>query len=227
MASIVDFGGLGGTVISWTTSIGFWIVFCFLAGLIGLGGLWLRKRRKLNKPVIQMYDLGNGVFDFDITKGGWFKKRFTLFNLWDYGSEQLFRLKDNTPVYDVSHNDYRKINGINGIVVVRDPLDPKFSIPISQFFLTKDSTKLLAQIAPADLRDSAVMAIESVDLEMRTKWQQYAPLVAIGFVGLVLIFSILLIAQYGKHNIDSTKELLKYVADKIYENSGTTISQTP
>lgn len=223
-----NFGGIGGYLIQWSTSIGFWIIAVFLCGFAGLFALVLRRRRKLNKPVIEMYDLGNGHFDFMLTRGGWFKKRLTLMGLWDYGSEQVFRLKDKTPVYDVSHNDYRKIQGKNGIVVIRDPLDPKFAIPISQFFLHPKSRMLMAQIAPGDLRDAAVMAIEEASSEMKTKWEQYAPLIAIGFIGIVLVFSILLIAQYGKHNIDAAKEILKYATDKVslISNSASTTPST-
>lgn len=222
--------GIGNIIGSWVTSIGFWMVVCFALVFVAFIGLMLRKKRKFDKPVIEIYDLGNvvknqdgsinltrstGIFDFVITKGGWFKNKFTFFGLWDYGNENLFRLKDMTPVYDVSHNDYRKINGINGLVIIRNPNDSRFAIPISKFFLSSKSKAAIADIAPVDMRNAAVGAIENIDTEMKTKWEKIMPILAIGFVSIVLIFSILLIAQYGKHNIEQTTALLKYVADKL------------
>jgi hypothetical protein len=198
-------------------------------------GLLIRKKRKMNKPVLELYDVGQvhylksgeidpersaGIFDFSITKGGWFGNHITLFGLWDYGTEKIFMLKDGTRVYDVSHNDYRKINGVNGIVVVRNPNDPKFAIPVSKFFISRESKTAMAEIAPLDLRNAAVMAVEQVDNEMKTKWEKIMPILAIAFLGLVLIFSILLIAQYGKHNVDVTAETLRYATDKLMQNCG-------
>lgn len=240
----LDLGSLnlGGMLGSWVTSIGFWIVVCFGLVFVGYLGLVLRKRRKFDKPVIEIYDLGNivknpdgsinltkstGIFDFVTTKGGWFKNKFTFFGLWDYGSENLFRLKDMTPVYDVSHNDYRKINGVNGIVLIRNPNDSRFAIPISKFFLSSKSKAAIADIAPVDMRNAAVGAIENIDVEMKTKWEKIMPILAIGFVAIVLIFSILLIAQYGKHNIEQTTALLKYVADKMGLDAATLASGAP
>lgn len=242
----VDFSNIGssfgGILSSWAVSIGFWMVVCFALVIVAFLGLVFRKKRKFDKPVIEIYDLGNviknpdgsinldkstGIFDFVITKGGWFKNRFTFFGLWDYGNENLFRLKDLTPVYDVSHNDYRKIGGVNGLIVIRNPNDSRFAIPISKFFLSSKSKAAIADIAPVDMRSAAVGAIENVDTEMKTKWEKIMPILAIGFVSIILIFSILLIAQYGKHNIEQTTALLKYVADKMGLDKAALISGAP
>jgi len=215
----MDIGNFGSQLISllwsWATSLGFWMLVALGTVLFAWVGLVFRKRRKFNQPVLKMYDLGNGYFDFELTRGGWFKSNFTLFGLWDYGKERRYRLKDMTPVDDVSHNDYRRINGKNGLVVVVNPNDPKVVVPISKFYLDPQSKKAMAQIAPADLRDIAVKAIEEVDSELTSKWEKYMPYLAMGFVGMILIFSILLIAQYGKHNIEKTTETLKLAIDAL------------
>jgi hypothetical protein len=210
---MVNLGSIGDSAMSmfasWGTSIGFWMLIGAATALALWVGLVFRKRRKFTHNVLLMYDLGNGYFDFKLTTGGWFKSRFTLFNLWDYGPEKRFRTKDMVPIDDVSHNDYRRINGKNGIVAVVNPHDPKFIIPISKFYLHPESKRALAEIAPADLRDAACKAIDEVDLEMTSKWQKIMPYLALGFVGMILIFSILLIAQYGKSNIEKTTEIMK------------------
>jgi uncharacterized membrane protein (DUF485 family) len=226
----LDLGGIGATAMGWLSTSVFWVIAIALIVVAIILGLVFRKNRKFDRPVLELYDLSNviydkegridldnsvGIFDFKLTKGGWFKNRFALGGLWDYGTEKIFRLKDMTPVYDVSHNDYRKINGKNGLVVVRNPNDSKFVIPISKFFISKDSRLALANIAPVDLRNAAINAIEQVDSEMQTKWQQLAPILTAAFLGIVLIFSILLITQYGKHMVDQSKDILKYASDAV------------
>lgn len=229
------FSGAGVIFYQWGTSVVFWTIACFLCGLTGFGGLYLRKRKRYNKPVLELFEVGNvvyksdgkvdweksaGLFDFKLTEGGWFRSRWTLFNLWDYGTENIFQMKDGTRVYDVSHNDYKRINGKNGLVVIRDPNDSRFAIPIGKFALTANAKEAMADIAPIDLRNAAVSAIEAVDIEMKTKWEKWAPILTAGFLGMVLIFSILLIAQYGKHNIEQVTELLRYVSDKVSITKG-------
>lgn len=222
---MVDLGAMGGMatglITNWGTSIGFWFAIVFGVTLFGWVGLVFRKRRKLNKPVLVIYDNGDGITSYENTFGGWFKNRFTLMGLWDYGTEKRFRLKNMMPVDDVSHHDYRLINGKQGIVVVIDPHDPKFAIPISKIHFSPESKKAIAEIAPADLRDVAVKAIEEADKEMTAKWEKIMPYIAMGFVGMVLIFSILLIAQYGKHNIDKVAEIMKMAVEALKDLGNT------
>lgn len=221
----VDFGGLFVKLMSYLGGV--WMIMLFLAAaIIALwAGLFIRKKRRLDKPVIELYNLGNGVFDFSITKGGWFSQHMTLAGLWDYGKERIFRLKDNTPVYDVSHEDYRRINGVNGIVVIRNPHDPKFVVPISKFYLgglenvrneqgktvaykvtRKGAVNALAQIAPVDLRNAAQASIDSTDAEMKTALEKWLPIIALGTIAIVLVLITIFNTQYGSHAIDTAKE---------------------
>ena len=234
----INMGDLGGTIVSWLSTSIFWVIL--VAVILGAGIVWLfvRKNRRFDKPVLELYDLSNavydkngkidldksvGIFDFNITKGGWFKNKFSFGGLWDYGPEWLFRLKDMTPVYDVSHNDYRNINGRKGLVVIRNPNDSKFAVPISKFFISKDSKAALATIAPIDLRNAASNSIEQVDTEMQTTWQKWAPILTIGLVALVLIFSTLLITQYGKHMVDKAAEILAKVTETAVANANNVV----
>ena len=192
----------------------------------------------MNKPVIELYDVGQihwykdqngimqidwsksaGIFEFEVSKGGWFKKKFTFFGLWDYGNESLFRLSDMTPVYDVSHNDYRRINGKTGLVVIRVPNDTKFVVPISKFAISYPSKIAMAEIAPVDLRNSAVEAVEAVDMEMRAKWEKIMPYIAGGLILIGVVLSVMFITQYGKHMVDKASETLKIVAERIGQTS--------
>jgi hypothetical protein len=162
----------------------------------------------MNKSILEFFSLGNGHFDFATTKGGWFKNKFTFFGLWDYGSENRFRLKDMTPVDNLSHNDYRMLNGKQCIAIVRDPHDSKIVYPISKFYLSKDMKAIMSDVAPSDFRDSAVKAIEQADLEMQSKWQQYAPFIAIGIVVIIGLIITMLNTEYGKHMVDTAAKTL-------------------
>jgi hypothetical protein len=204
-----------GMLFGWANT-GIIIVLLLALGAIGiLGGLYLRKRGKLNRPVIEMIDLGNGFYEFIQTKGGWFKKRFTFGGLWDYGNEKAFRLKDGTIVPEVTHNDYRIINGKKGLIVIRDPLDPKFAFPVSRFNLDKDSKMLMGNIASADLRDAAVTAIEQADAEMQMKWEKIMPYIAAGLILISIVIVVILMTQYGSHMVDKSSETLKYATDAV------------
>jgi len=164
--------------------------------------------RKLNKIVINMIDLGDGRFDFQITKGGWLKTKRTLFGLYDYGNEQRFYLKDKRFVDGVSHHDYRYVNNKLAVVVVTNPNDAKLVFPLSRFYLSRDSKSMLSEVAPADYRDSAEKCIEQVDMEMQTKWQQYAPMILIGLVIMITLIITLLNTQYGKYMVDKATETI-------------------
>lgn len=200
--------GLGGGVMGWVTTTAFWIFAFVFIGIAMIFILYIRKRRKFNKLVLEMYDLGDGRFDYVTSKGGWFKNRFTFFGLIDYGSEQRFRLKDMTPVDNVSHNDYRMFNGKPCITIVRNPHDSKIVFPISRFYLSQNSKIMMSEVAPADYRDAAEKSIEQTDLEMRSKWQQYAPLIAAGFIMIISLIITLLNTQYGKYMVDKSTEAL-------------------
>lgn len=208
MAFWDNFGGAGSYAMGWVTSSAFWAFIIFLLAGGFMMALVIRKRRKMNKTVLELIDLGDGRFDFITTKGGWFKPRFTLFKLFDYGAEQRFRLKDMSIVDNVSHNDYRMINGKLGIVVIRNPNDAKIVFPISKFYLSKDSKAIMSQVAPADFRDAAEKAIEQADLEMQNKWQQYAPLVIIGLVVMITLIITILNTQYGKYMVDKAVQAI-------------------
>lgn len=242
----LEIGGILTKVLSSVSGFGLTIIFIILAVLFIYGGLIIRKRRKLNKPVIELYDIGNGIFDFKMTTGGWFKQHLTFMKLWDYGKESVFRLKDGTPIYDLSHNDYRRINNVNGVVIIRNPHDPKFAIPISKFWLTgletvitvdnkrvirptkNGAAQALAQIAPVDLRNAAVSSIEEVGTEMKTSMEKWMPIIALGTIAMVLVLITIFNTQYGKHMVDVSAQILKDTKDAVLglANNANTLPST-
>ena len=211
MAIWDSFGGIGGSVMSWITTTAFWVLLIFILLFVVLMFLIIRKSRKFDKIILEKIDLGDGRQDYKITKGGWFKSRFTLGGLWDYGSESRFRLKDMSLVDNVSQNDYRRINGKLGLVVVRNPHDPKIVFPINREFISRHSKAMMSEVAPADYRDAAEKAIEQVDQEMQSKWQQYAPLIIIGLVVMISLIITILNTQYGKYMVDKAIAVIQEI----------------
>lgn len=208
MSIFDNLGGYSGWMVSWLTSTAFWLFVMLIILGAFFGMLIIRKRRKFNKVVLELIDLGDGRFDFLITKGGWFKSKVTFFKLYDYGSEDRFKLKDGTIVDNVSQNDYRRILGKLGLVIVRNPNDPKIAFPVSRFWLSERSKQMMTEVAPADYRDSAEKCIEQVDLEMQSKWQQYAPLIIIGVVVMITLIITILNTQYGKYMVDKAVQTI-------------------
>ncbi len=208
MSFFDKFGGYSGMIMNYATTTAFWIFVMVLISMSIIVFLIFRKKRKLNKFVLEHIDLGNGNFDFRLTKGGFFKNKFTFFGLLDYGGEDRFRLKDGTPVDNVSHHDYRRFNNKLCIGILRNPHDPKMVFPISKYYVSKASRAIMAEVAPADYRDSAEKAIESADREMQTKWAQYAPMIVTGLVIVIALIITLLNTQYGKYMVDKTTQLI-------------------
>lgn len=213
MGTFDALSGWSSTAMSWMTTTAFWIIVMIGIVLFGLLFLWIRKIRKFDKIVLVKYYLGDGRINYKKTKGGWFKSRFTLGGLWDYGPENRFRLKDMTPVEHVSHDHYREIDGKTGIVVVRNPNDPKMVFPILREYISDDSTKMMNEVAPADYRDAGSKAIEQTDQEMMAKWYQYAPLIVTGLVIVIALIITLLNTQYGKYMVDKAGDLLMQAKD--------------
>jgi hypothetical protein len=203
------FGSLGGIAMQWVSSGIFWAIASFCGIVAAYMGLLFRKKRKLIVPVIMMYEGEDGINRYVNMKGGWFRHKITLFGLWDYGKEKIFRLKNNTPIADLSQEDYRMIDGKMGVVLVTVAHDTKFAVPISKIHLTADTKNAMAQIAPVDLRNAAMASIEEVEDEMKNKWDKILPYLTMGFIGLIIIFSIIMITQYGKHNVDVAATMLR------------------
>jgi hypothetical protein len=219
-------GGMSGVLYGWLSSGIFWAIAIIASGAAILAGLYFRKKRMMIYEVLELGTVDKTIKSFTFTRGGWFRKRFTFMDLWDYGTESMFRLADMTPVMDVTQDDYKIINGRKGLIVMRDPLDPKFAFPISNVSLDRKSKELMAEIASSDLRDAAVLAIDQADQEMQGKWQKIAPYVIGAIVILGSVFIIIFITQYGKHMVDKSSETLRYITDVLH-GAGNTLSASP
>lgn len=211
MAIFDSLGGVGGAALGWISSTAFWVFLIVIMLVVFIGILYIRKRRKLNKIVAEFYDEGDARCNFNLTKGGWFKEKLMFMGLWDYGSEFRFRLKDGSPVENVSHNDYRKINGKSGIMVMRNPHDQKICFPINKIFISPKSQAMMMEVAPADFRSAASKAVQDADNEMSSKWAQYAPIIITAIVIMISLIITLLNTQYGKYMVDKAVETMQII----------------
>jgi len=152
-----------------------------------------------------------GIKEF---KAGWFKTK-SLFNLYDYGGEEILKLNDGRKVQNASSEDFHEIKGKRGLIIIRKPDDPLVLLPISKMELKNRS--LMMEIASADFRDTSVQIITGSERETLSKFEKYIPFVMIGFMGIIFLISIILIVQMVKSGQTQSNDLLLTVADKIGE----------
>jgi len=207
--ALMDTSAFTGNLFGILTTFLFWIVLiCFLI-IIAFLFLVIKKGRKLSVPIIECTSLGRGKFGIKSgkkLKGGWFKHKTTLFGLWDYGYEEVFRTKDKRKVLSVSSEDYHEINGKMGLLCMRSPEDPKILVPISKAKV--ENGDILFKIAPADYRSVVVDIVKSAEKETQDKIDKVMQYV---FWGGIIIFSfiaIILITQMVKNGQAEAKDLI-------------------
>lgn len=224
-----DFSGLSSFLFKWLSSFIFWGIALVLILVVVFGSLVIRKRRKLIYPAIELTDLGAGKIGFKSYKAGWFKTKTMLFGLFDYGGEDILRLKDGRTIQNASSEDFHEINGRRGLLVVRKSDDPAILVPVnkagvSNKYKNQDGTlipvknmnvtnlNLLTEIAPADYRDASVKIISNTEKETRSKWEKLAPYLVFGTMAIVFMITIILIVQMVKQGQAEAKDLILQLA---------------
>lgn len=196
--AIMDSLGLGGLMGGW-----FGILFylglgvCFFV-FVGVGGIIIRRKRKLVFPVLEITGLGGGKAGIKKTWAGWFRSNWIL-GLIDYGGELRLLTKDKREIQLASSDDFHEINGKRGLVVQRKGDDPKILVPINKIELDDESKKLLNSIAPADYRDASVKLVTQAERETMSKFSQYVGFIAVGVIFIFAIIVIIFTIQYVKH----------------------------
>jgi hypothetical protein len=136
-----DLAGVSGVAFSWLTSFMFWGIALFLVLLVTVGSLIIRKKRKLIYPAIELTDLGAGKIGFKTHRAGWFKTKTMFFGMFDYGGEDILRLKDGRQVQDASSEDFHDIDGKRGLLVIRKSDDPAILVPVNKAGTTNNYKK--------------------------------------------------------------------------------------
>lgn len=221
---MVDLAGFGGLTTGWFKSWIFWGIVLFGLGLGMIGGLVMRKRRKLKYPAMEVVPFGNGQVGLLQWKAGFFRKKKTLFGLLDFAGEEEMQLKDGRKILNASSEDFIEINGRRGPLVMRKGSDPEILVQISKMELDEKSKTLMNSIAPGDYRDAASQLIESADRETMKKWEKVIPYVIIGSLVLLVIIVLIVTFQFANNSLDKVDQRLAKV-DAIYQQLPQNIGQ--
>jgi len=209
MAFGMDTSGFTSGMFNMLSSFLFWFVLAILFVVVVMGFLLIRRNRKLTNPVFEITSLGRGKIGIKTgrkMKGGWFKYHSTFFGLWDYGSEEVFKLKDNRIVLNISSEDFHEINGRMGVLIQRSPEDPRIIVPINKARL--ENGELLTKIAPADYRGTVVDIIKKAEKETSDKLDKIMQYAFWGGIILFSFISIILITQMVKNGQTEAKDLI-------------------
>jgi len=173
----------------------FGIIFAML--LFGVGGLWLRKQKKLEYKCLILAPAGSNKISFTLTKAGWFKEN-TFLKLWDYGNEEMIKVKDGRKVYGITREDMHFFKGSRCLVVWEKGDDRKILAPISDFKMGKESSEALMEIAPVDLRDVSSQIIQNSDRELKSSMERIMQYVLLGGTIIVTLICIIFVVQMVK-----------------------------
>ena len=189
-----------------------WIVVIFFLIFVMVGGLWIRKQRKLEYSCIVLRNTGNGKVDLKTMKAGWFKTNSMFFGLWDYGLEEELRTggfrKPIDKIQGGSTIDFHEINGRRGLICRRKDDDPKILVPLTRLEVENDD--LLASVASVDLRDAAVNIIKRAEHETRSRTAEIVQWVLMGGVILLVLVVVIMSYQFvSKAQAESWERLIE------------------
>lgn len=196
----------------------FWVILIVVFVFVAVTFLWIRKNKKIKVKGIEVLDIGRDKCNFSIGRannGGWFKHHTTFFGLWDYGAEEVFKLRDGRQVQGVSAKDFHELNGTMCLVYARSPEDPRILVPLSR--IKTVNGELLTKIANVDLRSTAVDIIKKAEKETSDKMDKVLQYV---FWGAIIIFSfiaIILVVNFGKSSVSDAGAIIKS-ADSISQD---------
>lgn len=191
-----NIAGAGDLLYAWVINPLIWLVVIGVVILVIGGFLYIRRRRKLIYPTIEIVDLGNGKFNFNKFKSGYFGKKKALFGLWNYG-EEVLKTKYGETIHYFSTEDYQEVDGKRGIVCYKDPLNKDILVPISH--LKTNNKNLIADIAPASYRDTSIEIINETIRETKDWTEKLYQFLGWALVVIFSLVSIIVIAQMVKH----------------------------
>lgn len=213
---MVEFSGATKLLIDWLLSPFIWfaLIFVFLAATFGF--LWIRKKRKLIYPCLEIVDYSNGKMGFNQIKAGWFGKKKALRGWIDYGEEQV-ETQDGDLILNFSTEDFQEINGKRGIVCHRDPVNPDILVPITR--ATVKGKDMLAEIAPAEYRDAVLRIIDEADRETSDLTTKIVQWVLLGGTIIFALVAIIVITQMVKQGQKEAAELIANSGEICLKNA--------
>jgi len=192
-----NLGGMGGAIVSWGSSMLFWVIVAVIIFGVFIGFLYIKKQFSYKFPVCEVIGVGEGKVMLENSKAGWFKKKKFFFGLIETGGEQEMRVKrGGRKVQQVSSMDYHDINGKRGLIVKRKDDDPEVLVPLSKFEISNE--KLLCEIAPADYRDAAIDILDEKRKETLTWWDENKSTLLLAGVIIFALISLIIIFNFAK-----------------------------
>jgi len=218
----MDTSAYTGALFGWLTTGLFWVGLLLFMVICVFAFLFIRRWKILSVPIIEEVPIGRGKLQIKTKKmkGGWFKNNLTFFGLYDYGGEDIFRLKDGRRVYGVSSMDYHDINGKPGLIVTRSSQDPRILAPIQSVLLRNG--EILETVAPIELRSASVDIIKKAEKETADKtaqmvqWVMWGGIIIFSFIAIIMITQMVgkgqeeasnLIMEAGKMNTENLKTI--------------------
>jgi len=184
-----------------------WVGIIFALLIFGVGGLWLRRQKKLEYMCLIHAPAGNGKASWILTKAGWFKENDFL-KLWDYGSEEVIKVKDGRKVFGVTRDNMHFFKGKRCLVLTEKGDDRKVLVPIDKFHFDEISQESLMEIAPVDLRDVSSQIIQSSDKELRSTMEKVMQYVLLGGVVVVTLICVIMVMQMVKNSQTEASRLI-------------------
>ena len=203
---MADFSILTGTLFIWIRSGIFWLI---LTAILTIGAFFLllvNKRRKLKYNCLEVVNFGNGKTGWNLMKAGSFGTHSALFNLWDYGTEKAYKIKDGRIIYEATEEDLHDVFGKKGFIVRRKDGDPKILLPISK--IEWKNEKAMFEIAPAEFRDVSTHLISEAEKETMGWIDKYLPYLMIGGVIIFFVISMILATQFFNRTIDKAGQIM-------------------
>lgn len=205
MASL-GWNSLGGVFGTWFSSGLFWLIMAILLTVGVLVILVIHKRRRLRWNVLELLSYGNGKIGINKLRAGIFKKKTTIFGLWDYGTENVIKCADGRIILEATSEDLMDILGKKGFLVRRKDDDPKILVPISK--VDWKNEKALFEIAPADFRDASVNIVDTAVKETQSWADKYLPYIMLGGMVIFFIVGFILASQFFNRTVDKAGEIL-------------------
>lgn len=219
---MVDYSTITSVVLQWVVNPLIWLIIIGIIVLGSFGVLYIRRKRRLMFPTLEILEFKDGHFGINKIKSGWFGKKAFLFNLLDFG-EKVLKTSDNVEIKDFSTEDYTEINGARGVICYRNPTRQNFLVPITKLGI--ENKELIAQIAPADYTNTAIDIIKESERETKDWKEQLVTWVAVGVVIIFALVSIIVITQMVKNGQKEASELIVKAGTVCSDNCKTICSE--
>jgi hypothetical protein len=201
----VDMNMVTNTLWGWVRAPITWVIFFIVLAVVFIAALYIRKKRRLTVPTVEVVNYGTSKAGFNHLKSGWFGKQLMFKGLWWKGPEVL-RASTGEEIRDFSTEDYQTVDGKRGVVCFRSPTNQDILVPISKVRI--DGQHMVMDIAPAEYIDAAKEIYSDTKKETTDSREKLMQLASWALVVIVSLLCIIFIIQGWTHTMTESKDLL-------------------